>query len=150
MNVSTFLTKQHVEYDLIPHRETYDAQRMAEAVHVSGAEVAKTVLLRHGRDYVIAVLPANRTIDFDAVAEILEQDHVQLANELEMADLFPDCELGAMPPFGSQYEMQTIVDQSLVNDDVIVFEGNTHHESIRMRFCDFVAIEHPQLGRIAH
>ena len=150
MNVSNFLNGQNVEYDLIPHRDTYDAQRMAEAVHVSGTEVAKTVLLRSGPDYVIAVLPANRTIDFVDAAQALGRDNLELATELEMRELLPDCEIGALPPFGSQYNMQTIVDESLTDDYEIVFEGNTHHESIRMKCRDFLAIEQPQIGRIAH
>ena len=149
MNVADFLSEKRVEYDLIPHRETFDAQRMAEVVHVSGTEVAKTVLLRSGGRYVVAVLPANRTIDFDRAEHLLDEGKVELANELEMQELLPDCEIGALPPFGSQYNMPTIVDESLTEDYEIVFEGNTHHESIRMKFHDFKAIEQPTIGQIA-
>ena len=149
MKVEELLGREQVEYDLIPHRETYDAQRMAETVHVSGNEVAKTVLLRKNGSYVVAVLPANRVIDFEMAANTLEADHVELATELEMKEQCPDCEIGALPPFGSMYGMKTIVDESLLKDETIVFEGNTHSESIRMKCADFCRIEKPQIGRIA-
>ena len=66
-----------------------------------------------------------------------------MATEIEMAELCPDCEIGALPPFGSQYGLKTVVDESLVADEWIVFEGNTHAEAIRMKFADFCDIEHP-------
>ena len=145
-----FLDKEHVKYVKIGHSPAYTAQEIAALAHIPGKELAKTVIVKVDDELAMVVLPASEMVRLDHLRESLGTEFVELAEEDEFKSAFPDCETGAMPPFGSQYEMQTIVDQSLVNDDVIVFEGNTHHESIRMRFCDFVAIEHPQLGRIAH
>jgi Ala-tRNA(Pro) deacylase len=147
MNVSDLLKEQNVEFELISHRDTYDAQRMAATVHYSGREVAKTVLLRaDGDTYVVAVLPANRTIDFERASLLLGDSKVELATEVEISQHCPDCEFGALPPFGSQYGMKTLVDESLAEDEKIVFEGNTHHEAFRLSFVDFQRIEEPLLG----
>lgn len=151
MNVSELLQQRNVAYDVIPHRDTYDAQRMAQTLHVAGREVAKTVLLRvdNGKQYSVAVLPADKSIDFERASELLGGSNVELATEIEIGEHCPDCELGALPPFGSQYGMMTLVDESLTQDEQIVFEGNTHHEAIRMKFNDFREIEQPQIGKFA-
>ena len=145
MNIDKFLQAQSVEYDVIPHRATYDAQRLAQELHVTGHEVAKTVLVRcnHGYQYVVAVLPADRRIDMEKMSEALGGSELQLATEVEIAEHCPDCEFGALPPFGTQYGMQTIVDESLTHDETIVFEGNAHDEAIRMKFADFQRLEEP-------
>jgi Ala-tRNA(Pro) deacylase len=118
---------------------------------VRGSEVAKTVLLRadRGFQYVVAVLPAPRHVDLDRVATALGRSKLELATEVEIAEHCPDCEMGALPPFGSQYGMPTIVDEALAEDEEIVFEGNTHHESIRMRFADYRRLEQPLIARIS-
>ncbi|MEQ8789239.1 MAG: YbaK/EbsC family protein [Pirellulaceae bacterium] len=152
MNIDEYLLQQNVEYDVIPHRETHDAQRMAQVVHVSGREVAKTVLLRAKSaqsPFYVAVLPANKAIDFEKAEQALGGVRVELATRQEVADHCPDCEFGALPPFGSMYRMPTIVDQRLAEDEEIVFEGNTHRESIRMQWADFLRIEQPQVVDIA-
>jgi Ala-tRNA(Pro) deacylase len=145
MNIQRFLNERRVPYDILTHEPTYDAQHMAQAVHVSGHEVAKTVLLRadHAYSYYVAVLPATRMIDFSKVRQALGDMDLALATEMEMANLCPDCEIGALPPFGSQYGLKTIVDESLREDEYIVFEGNTHAEAIRIKFADFCGLEHP-------
>jgi Ala-tRNA(Pro) deacylase len=151
MKVQEYLAGKNVEFDVIPHRDTYDAQRMAEAVHVSGKEIAKTVLLRadHAFKYILAVLPANKSIDLERASAVLGGSQLELATESEVATHCPDCEVGVLPPFGSQYDMETIVDESLAADDDIVFEGNTHHEAIRMKFADFRKIESPLIASFA-
>jgi len=148
MNIADFLQQEKVKFDLIPHRDTFNAQSMAQTLHVSGHHVAKTVLLRAdgGKSYVVAVLPASRSIDLPLVSQLLAGRRVELATEAEVAEHCRDCELGALPPFGSYYGMMTIVDASLDEDDEILFEGNTHHESIRMSFQDYRHIEQPVVG----
>ena len=145
MNVQRFLNEHHVPFDILTHEPTYDAQHMAQAVHVPGREVAKTVLLRanHGYKYLVAVLPATSMIDFAKASRNLGDTELALATELEMADVCPDCEIGALPPFGSHYGLNTVVDESLAADETIVFEGNAHTEAIRMKFADFCDLEHP-------
>jgi Ala-tRNA(Pro) deacylase len=151
MNIAKMLEGKNVDFEMIPHRDTYEAQRMAEELHVSGREVAKTVLLRveGGKDYVVAVLPANMVVDLDRASGVLGGSKTELATEDELAQQCPDCETGALPPFGSRYGMRTIVEESLSEDDSIYFEGNTHHESIRMKFDDFLEIEEPQMKKFA-
>lgn len=145
MNVEKFLQEQRVAYDLIPHRDTYDAQHLAQTVHTPGKEVAKTVLLRAdgGYAYLVAVLPATKRIDFERLGALLGGSRIELATEVEMYNRCLDCEIGALPPFGSHYAMKTVVDSSLAERKEIVFEGNTHHEAIRMRYDDFYRLEQP-------
>lgn len=151
MDVTTYLEERRCRFERVPHEPTYSAQRMAHELHVPGREVAKTVLLRAGAgdDFVVAVVPANRQIDLAQVAKLLGKKHVQLATEFDIADHCPDCEFGALPPFGMRYGMQTIVDSGLAADEQIVFEGNTHHEAIRMRFAEFCALEKPLIAAFA-
>lgn len=152
MNVAELLQQKDISYTVIPHRETYDAQRMAQTLHVTGREVAKTVLLRldGGKEYAVAVLPADKSVEFERASALLGVQKIELATEIEIGEHCPDCELGALPPFGSQYDMLTVVDESLTEDEEIVFEGNTHHEAIRMKFRDFREVEKPRIGNIAH
>lgn len=151
MNVQEFLSDKQVRFQALPHREVYDAQRLAQELHTPGREVAKTVLLRadHAFVYVVAVLPATKTIDFDKVSAALGGSEIELATELEIKEHCPDCEIGTLPPFGSQYGMKTLVEESLTEDEEIVFEGNNHHEAIRMRYEDFQRLEEPLVARFA-
>jgi Ala-tRNA(Pro) deacylase len=147
MKVQDYLNQNNVAFDTLEHEPTYDAQRMAQAVHTPGHEVAKTVLLRAADGaYVVAVLPADEQIDLAKVAKALGATTVELATEHEIAERCLDCEIGALPPFGSQYGMQTLVDESLAEDEKIVFEGNTHREAIRIAFDDFRKLEKPLIS----
>ena len=145
MKVQEYLTENAVEFDVIEHLPVYDAGRLAEAVHVSGREVAKTVLLKAtiGDKFIVAVLPSTRTIDFDQLRADMGGAEFKLASESEIAEHCPDCELGVLPPFGDGYGMDVIVDTSLTEDEYIVFEGNTHQEAIRMAYADFARLAHP-------
>lgn len=145
MNVQQFLADQHVAFDVLHHPPAYTAQEMAQLMHTSGHEVAKTVLLHSDKDgeFLVAVLPASSHVDLEKVGLAAGKLGMELASEVEIGEHCPDCELGALPPFGSQYHMRTIVDEKLANDETFVFEGNSHEESVRMRFEDFERIEHP-------
>jgi Ala-tRNA(Pro) deacylase len=152
MKVQEYLREKDVSFEVMEHEPTYDAQHLAHAVHVHGQEVAKTVLLRadHGYKYVVAVLPATHRIDLRKASELLGGANAELATEMEIAEHCPDCEFGALPPFGWQYAMKTIVDQSLAKDEEIVFEGNTHDEAIRMKYADFHRLAEPLVGAFAY
>jgi Ala-tRNA(Pro) deacylase len=151
MNVATFLAERKCEFERIPHKPTYSAQRLAQELHVPGQDVAKTVLLRvnGGNQFVVALLPASKDINFEKVSKLLGKGRVQLATEFEIAAQCPDCDFGVLPPFGSRYGMKTIVDASLADDLEIVFEANTHNEAIRMKFDDFVQLEDPLVAPFA-
>ena len=150
MNIPQFLGQRHVTFEVLQHPQAFDAQHLAQAVHVSGHHVAKTVLLRANKsDYVVAVLPATHYVDLDKTREALQAQTVELATEVEMSERCPDCEVGSLPPFGSQYQMRTVVDSLLTADEDMVFEGNTHTEAIRMKSRDFLTVEKPLVAPIS-
>ncbi|HEY2882630.1 MAG TPA: YbaK/EbsC family protein [Pirellulales bacterium] len=151
MKLHEYLSDRHVEFDVLDHEATFDSQHLAESIHVSGRRVAKTVLLRmdHGYKYAVAILPATHLIDLEAIAQLLGGAKLELATEYEIAQRCPDCETGVLPPFGSMYGLETLLDESLRNAEQIVFEGNTHHEAIRMAGEDFMRLENPIVGSFA-
>jgi Ala-tRNA(Pro) deacylase len=151
MDIPTFLKEQHCTFGILPHPTTYTAQEMAHELHVPGREVAKTVLLRAGDDdeFVVAVVPAHKVVDLRRMSHLLGGSNVSLARESEIEQHCPDCERGALPPFGSRYGMKTIVDEGLADDEAIVFEGNTHNEAIQMRFDEYRRVEEPLVAPIA-
>lgn len=151
MNIQELLTEKDVRYETIVHRNVYDAQRLAQELHTPGRQVAKTVLLRadHAYAYIVAVLPATKTVDFEKVSEALGGAKIELATEIEIKDHCPDCEMGTLPPFGSQYAMKTLVEESLTTGEEIIFEGNNHHEAVRMSYADFHRVEEPIVARFA-
>jgi Ala-tRNA(Pro) deacylase len=146
MTFERILKQHHIRYEMMLHEPVFDALRLAEAVHVSGDVVAKTVLLRVDGKDVIAMLQATHQIDFDKLLAALAADRVEMVHESEFAELFPDCEVGAPPPFGSLYHMLTVVDDSLAQDRWIVFKGSTNDEAIRMYYDDFAQFEQPMVA----
>jgi Ala-tRNA(Pro) deacylase len=148
MNTKQFLQEHRTAFAVVSHAEAFDASHVAQATGTPGREVAKAVLLRanHGYRYIVAVLPSTHRIDLEAVSRILGGAEVQLATEAEVGQRCPDCEFGVLSPFGSQYGAKTIVDKSLAEDEEIVFEGNTHHEAIRMKYADYCKIENPSVA----
>ncbi len=150
MKLDDLLISRHIAFQRLPHRRTYTANRMAQALHVKGREVAKIVLVRTGSGHALAVLPATHHVDMDQLREDLGEERVELASEEDMDRLFPDCERGAVPPFGSLYQVPTIMDDSLAEDRSIVFEAQDHEQAIRMSMQDYEAIEHPRRGHFAH
>ena len=145
MNVREFLKAESVPFTVLPHRDTYTAQHLAHTLDVPGDNVAKTVLLKVDDEFVLAVLPATYQVSLGTLEECLKAESVELATEDEMAEIFPDCERGAAPPFGSQYGLLTVVDQSLTIDEQIVFEGNSHNEAIGLSYRDYSGIESPRI-----
>jgi Ala-tRNA(Pro) deacylase len=149
MKLDELLTSRHIAFERLRHQPAYTANRIAQALHVPGREMAKSVLLRSGHGYVLAVLPATHQVDLEQLRQDLGEERMEMATEEEMDRLFPDCERGAMPPFGSLYQLPTLVDESLAADEEIVFEAQNHEEAIRMRYRDYEAIEHPRKGHFA-
>jgi Ala-tRNA(Pro) deacylase len=151
MKVQDFLTAKHVSFEVHAHPEAYDAQHLAQSLHVAGRNVAKTVLVRanHGYKYVVAVLPAHRHIDLARLSAALGGAAVSLATEAEIGERCPDCEFGVLPPFGSQYNLTTVADCELAKDDEIYFAGDTHREAIGMAYKDFDQVEHPLVAPFA-
>jgi Ala-tRNA(Pro) deacylase len=149
MCISDYLRSRHISFETLLHQPSPSATKLAQSVHVSGRHVAKSVLLRAGEKYVLAVLPATHRIDLPRLAYVLDYRDLRLASEDEVEHVFNDCERGALPPFGRLYGLRTVVDASLAGGAEIVIEGNLRHQGVRMRYRDFEAIELPLRARFA-
>lgn len=150
MFISDYLRSKRVPFQALLHEPTPSATKLARSVHVPGRQVAKVVLIGAGDWYALAVLPSTHRVDLARLAELVGCSQVRLANEGELERIFNDCELGALPPFGRLYGLQTWVDTSLAGDGCdIVFEGNLRHLGMRMSFRDYQATESPRLGQFA-
>ncbi|PYI81134.1 MAG: deacylase [Verrucomicrobia bacterium] len=140
-----FLDKEKIKYVSITHSPAYTAQEVAASAHVPGKELAKTVIVKVDGQMAMAVLPANRKVVVQELREITGADEVQFATEVEFKNLFPDCETGAMPPFGNLYGMEVYVAPSLAEDDEIAFNAGTHTELIKMSYQDFERLVKPKM-----
>jgi Ala-tRNA(Pro) deacylase len=140
-----FLDHEHIKYVRIRHSPAYTAQEVAQSAHVPGREMAKTVMLVVDGQFTMAVLPANRRILLTELQEQLGTDDVRFATESEFRSLFPDCETGAMPPFGNLYGLPVYVAEGLTRDEEIAFNAGTHTEIIRMAYVDFDRLVHPRV-----
>lgn len=148
LRLKGFLDENHIPYSVMTHTTAYTAQGAAATMQISGKELAKSVVLRAGEEMVLAVLPALNHVRLDKLAAEVGKS-VCLATEQEFSSLFPDCEPGAMPPFGSLYNLPVYVDESLAADEEIVFNGGTHRDAIRMRYDDFVRLARPKVCSFA-
>lgn len=140
-----FLDGHGVKYRNITHSAAYTAQEIAAAAHVRGKELAKTIMVLIDGKMAMAVLPADHVIDFDHFRKAMGVKEIKLATEKEFKDLFPDCEVGAMPPFGNLYGMEVFVDQALREDKEIAFNAGSHAELVRMSFRDFERLVAPKM-----
>ena len=147
--VQEFLRRANVPYTVFQHPPAFTAQEDAAVTHVPGRNWAKPVVCFAGGEPVQAVVPADREVDLDRLATLAGVHEMRLADEAELRWLYPDCELGAMPPFGPLYRQAVFVDESLTIDDEIVFNGGTHSDAVCMRYGDFAALTRPVVGRFA-
>lgn len=148
MKLEVLFEKSGINYEKHLHSTTYTAQGLAAEEHVSGYMVAKPVIVMHRNDPVMCVIPAPKHIDLNRVAKALNLSEVHLATEGEMAELFPDCELGAEPPVGKMYNMRTVMDRSLKEDEFLIMQAGTHRESVKLRREDWEKICEPIEGDI--
>jgi Ala-tRNA(Pro) deacylase len=142
-----FLNSQNVQYGVIDHMATATAQRTAAAAHIPGNELAKTVMVKTDGKMAMAVLPSSCFVNLTQFKEATGANSVSLASEGEFRDLFPDCEAGAMPPFGNLYGMDVYVDESLAADNQIAFNAGTHKELIQMPYKVYENLVHPKISR---
>jgi len=141
-----FLDSKGIKYVMVTHAPAYTAQEIAASAHISGKELAKTVIVKIDGRMAMAVLPASSVIDFDRLKAAAGATRVELAREDEFRDTFPECELGAMPPFGNLYDMPVFVDQSLSRDVEIAFNAGSHKELFRMAYKDFESLVKPKVA----
>lgn len=135
--VRELLEKDGTEYTVIPHAAAYTAQEAAAAAHIPGAHWAKTVAFYADGRPALAVLPATRHIDLERLALAAGASRVRLATEKEIADLFPECELGAVPPFGALWGLPVYLDRSLAAHGRVAFHAGSHREAVAVSFPDF-------------
>ncbi len=138
-----FLNSRGVKYVSIEHSPAYTAPEVAAAVHLSGSDFAKTVIVKVDGQMAMVVLPAHRKIVLSELRDLILSDKVELATEDEFISRFPDCELGAMPPFGNLYGLPVYFDQSLTTHPEIAFNAGTHREVIKMGSDDFAQCVNP-------
>jgi Ala-tRNA(Pro) deacylase len=138
------LDRQDAKHDVVTFPKAFTAQQVAHNAHVTGRRLAKVLVLRDdaGKDYMV-VLPASRQFDAIAVREVTGRTGMRLENELELQRLFPDCELGAMPPFGHLYGLPMFVDRCLARQSDIFFEAGNHHELVHMSWTDYAKLAAP-------
>ncbi|HUT29617.1 MAG TPA: YbaK/EbsC family protein [Sedimentisphaerales bacterium] len=145
MRVMEFLDKSGVKYEVSEHKPAFTAQRMAAAEHEPGRYVAKPVIVRADDKYVMCVLAAPHKVDLAALKKQLGAKSAELATEAEIGEIFADCELGAEPPFGSLYDLPTVMDKALEDDDHIVFQAGSHEKAIRMSMADYRKLASPKV-----
>jgi Ala-tRNA(Pro) deacylase len=143
--MTRYLDDHGIKYVSIRHSPAFTAAEVAESAHVAARSFAKTIIIKVEDVPEMLVLPANRRILIHELREMLETEHVKLASEREIRELFPDCELGAMPPLGPMYGMKVHVTESLTHERDITFNAGTHTETITMPYADFERLVHPAI-----
>jgi len=144
-----YLDNHSVRYFVVSHSPAYTAQEIAASAHVPGKELAKTVMVKLKGRMAMVVLPASRQVDFVLLRNLAGVDDAVLADEEEFGDLFPECEHGAMPPFGNLYGMEVYVSEELEEDDEIAFNAGAHTELLRLPYRDYRRLVNPVVGRLA-
>jgi len=144
--LQSYLDSHKIPYQVVNHSVAYTAREAAQSLHVPADMFAKVVVIKSEGRYVMAVLPSTWKVDFKRFEEVLEYPHARLATEEELATLFPDCEIGSMPPFGNLYGTPVYVDATLTQDEEIVFDAGSHVGAIKMRYKDFSDLVHPQVA----
>jgi Ala-tRNA(Pro) deacylase len=147
--ISDYLDRNRVPYRVIEHPIAYTAQQGAAASHVSGREWAKAVTCMADAQPILAVLPAHYAVDLERLRQSVGATTLRLATESEIARLYANCELGAMPPLGPLYGQRVFVEKSLTMDPEIVFNAGSHSEAIRMRYADFDALVGPTVAEFS-
>jgi Ala-tRNA(Pro) deacylase len=142
------LDSEKIKYITLSHSPAYTAMEVAESAHVPGRVLAKTVMVKLDGLMAMAVLPSTHKVDLNLLRESAGAEEARLATEEEFKSLFPDCETGAMPPFGNLYGMDVYVSPSLAEDDQIAFNAGTHTEVMWLAYPDFVRLVEPKVVRM--
>ena len=150
MGVVEFLDKSGVKYNVTEHRPTFTAQQMAAEEHEPGKYVAKPVIVSADGKNTMCVLSASHKIDLGALKKQLGAKSVKLLDEDQMGKLFPDCELGAEPPFGNLYDMPILMDKALEKDDHIMFQAGSHEKAVKMSMSDYRKLVEPKVLQFSY
>jgi Ala-tRNA(Pro) deacylase len=141
-----YLEQNQVSYELGYHVRAYTAQEIAAAQHVPGKEMAKAVMVKTDGKNIMLVLPASYRVEMKKLKGVLNSKKVVMVKEEEFQELFPDCEIGAMPPFGNLYNLEVWVDQVLTEDEFIVSQAGSHVETLKIKYSDYVRLVNPKVG----
>ncbi|MDH3691337.1 MAG: YbaK/EbsC family protein [Gammaproteobacteria bacterium] len=144
-----FLDSHHIHYESVPHPTAYTAQRTAESAHIRGKELAKTVMVKIDEKMAMAVVPASYRVDLDLLKQATGAKSVELATEKQFQDMFPECEVGAMPPFGNLYDMEVFASPRLMEDEEIAFNAGSHTELIRLSYKDYAELVSPAIVKLS-
>jgi Ala-tRNA(Pro) deacylase len=144
-----YLKKNSVRYEVIEHTPAFTAHEAAVASHVPDKDLAKTLIVQTDDKYCMVVMPADHRLDEQLLGKAIKAKHLHLAQEEDLKPLFPDCELGAMPPFGNLYALPVYIDKSLTNDDEIVFNACSHTKSVRLKMNDYLGLVKPVIAEFS-
>jgi len=147
--LTNYLDKKGIKYVVVRHSKAFTAQEVAASAHIPGKDMVKTVMVKVDDDIKMIVLPSTHDVDFKAIKDTFDAENVELATEAEFEDMFPDCELGAMPPFGNLFDMDTYVAEVLTEDEEIAFNAGTHKEVVKLNYKDFEDLVNPEIVPIA-
>ena len=145
-----FLNRSRVRFAHTRHSIAYTARDVAAAEDLSPHKLAKTVVYLGDQGYGMAVVPADCLVDLDVLQDLLGVNRLRLATEHEIGDLFPDCELGAMPPMGNLFDLPVFVDAGLASQEFIAFNAGTHRDVIHMGFGDFRRLVDPAIATFGY
>src|SRR5690554_1808282 len=140
-----YLDQANVEYMCLPHPPAFTAQQLAHHVKIAGDRVVKTVIIELDGKMAMLVMPATWRVRWDTLSRILDTDFVELADEQEFQDRFPDCEVGAMPPFGSLFGMTVYCAEPLTEQAELAFAAGSHTETLHMKTRDFLNLVQPMV-----
>jgi len=146
MDVAKFLKREKVKFQLRHHPARFTAQEVAAAEHITGEEVAKVVIVKADDAFAMCVLPATYVLDMKRAKKALGAKSVRLATEEEIGGLFPDCEVGAMPPFGAEYNLPVYVEEHLSGDEQILVPAGTHEDSVLLAWADYERLAQPKVA----
>ncbi|MFI5390705.1 MAG: aminoacyl-tRNA deacylase [Bacteriovoracales bacterium] len=142
------LEKNHIKYKTIKHDVAYTAQEIAEKAHIKGNEFAKTVMVKLDGKLAMAVLRGNDHLDLERLKKSSKAKKVEMVKEDDFQKAFPDCELGAMPPFGNLYNLNVYVDDQLSQNKRLAFNSGNHKELISLTYMDWEKLVHPKKADI--
>ena len=147
--IRDYLDSQNVPYETLHHSQAFTAQEVAHSLHVSGKKCVKAVVASGDDKLVILVMPASYRVNFQELKSTLKANQLEMLVESELVGLFPDCDVGAVPPLGNLYGIDVWVDRAVANSEKVLFCAGTHEDCIRMRYSDFAKVTRPYLGHFS-
>jgi Ala-tRNA(Pro) deacylase len=148
-DVMDYLKHNNVQYEVIEHVPAFSAHEVAVVSHVPEKDLAKTLIVNADGKFYMVIMPADHRLDDHLLHDVLKAKHVHLASEEDLQQIFPDCEVGAMPPFGNLYALPVFTDKAMADDDVIVFNACSHTKSIRLKMYDYLRLVKPVIAEFS-